>query len=102
MQVHATVVPRNRLYPECGNQNGAVENPFSTFDFQVTDMPGSVVQNETFQTAEFTVRASNRAGLANSDRGISGSSVLPQPKMAGMRRADDQTTASEPHGGIQG
>jgi hypothetical protein len=38
-----------------------------------------------------------RAGLANSDRVLSGGSVLPQPKMAEMRRADEQTSASEPH-----
>src|ERR1035437_3604329 len=43
-----------------------------------------------------------RAGSANSDRGLSGGSVRPQPKMAGMRRADEQTSASEPHSDIQG
>jgi hypothetical protein len=44
----------------------------------------------------------DRAGSANSDSGLSGGSVLPQPKMAGKRRADEQTTPSEPQGGIQG
>src|SRR5664279_5205291 len=43
-----------------------------------------------------------RAGSANSDKGLSGGSVRPQPKMAGMRRADEQTSASEPHSDIQG
>ena len=38
----------------------------------------------------------NRAGTANSDRGISGGSVHPQAKMAVMRRADDETTPQEP------
>src|ERR1035437_2032445 len=46
--------------------------------------------------------ASVRAGRANSDGGLSGGSVRPQPKMAGMRRADEQTSASEPHSGLQG
>jgi hypothetical protein len=36
-----------------------------------------------------------RAGRANSDRGLSGGSVRSQPKMAGMRRADEQTSASD-------
>ena len=44
----------------------------------------------------------NRAGSANSDRGLSGGSVRRQPKMAEMRRADEQTSASEPHSDLQG
>jgi hypothetical protein len=47
------------------------------------------------------VRA-DRAGTANSDGGISGSSVLRQPKMAEKRRADEQASAQEPHSGVQG
>src|SRR5258708_28791278 len=43
-----------------------------------------------------------RAGSGNSDRGISGGSFRRQPKMAGMRRADEQTSASEPHSDFQG
>jgi hypothetical protein len=43
-----------------------------------------------------------RASIANSDRGISGSSVLQRPKMAEKRRADEQTSAQEPHSGVQG
>jgi hypothetical protein len=43
-----------------------------------------------------------RAGSANSDRGLSGGSVLPQPKMAEKRRADEQTSTQEPHSGVQG
>jgi hypothetical protein len=43
-----------------------------------------------------------RAGSANSDRGISGGSVLWQPKMAEKRRTDEQTSAQEPHSGVQG
>ena len=45
---------------------------------------------------------SKRAGSANSGRGISGSSFLPQPKMAEKRRADEQASAQESHSGIQG
>src|ERR1035441_8902503 len=48
------------------------------------------------------LRWANRAGSANSDKGLSGGSVRPQPKMAGMRRADEQTSASEPHSDFQG
>ena len=47
-------------------------------------------------------RKAPRAGSANSDKGLSGGSVRPQPKMAGMRRADEQTSASEPHSDFQG
>src|ERR1017187_9892483 len=43
-----------------------------------------------------------RAGSANSDRGLSGGSVCRQPKMAETRRADEQTSASEPHSDLQG
>src|ERR1035437_6694721 len=39
----------------------------------------------------------DRTGSANSDRGISGGSFRRQPKMAEMRRAYEQTSASEPH-----
>jgi len=37
----------------------------------------------------------------NSDRGLSGGSVLPQPKMSGMRRTDEQTCTQEPYSGLQ-
>src|SRR5665213_1223585 len=47
-------------------------------------------------------KGGTRAGSANSDKGLSGGSVRPQPKMAGMRRADEQTSASEPHSDFQG
>jgi len=43
-----------------------------------------------------------RAGSANSDRGLSGGSVLWQPKMAETRRADEQASAQESFGGVQG
>lgn len=43
-----------------------------------------------------------RAGSANSDRGLSGGSVLWQPKMAEKRRTDEQTSTQEPFGGVQG
>src|ERR1017187_8367357 len=42
------------------------------------------------------------AGSANSDMGLSGGSVRRQPKMAEMRRSDEQTSASEPHSDLQG
>src|ERR1035438_7811432 len=45
---------------------------------------------------------SPRAGSANSDRGLSGGSVLWQPKMAEKRRTDEQTSTQEPFGGVQG
>jgi hypothetical protein len=44
----------------------------------------------------------DRGGLGNSDRGISGRAVLSQPKMAGVRRADEQTSTQEPHSSVQG
>ena len=59
MQIHATVVPGDRLYPSSGNQNRAVEKPSSSFDIQVANMPGSIVRDETFQTSNLTVRAAN-------------------------------------------
>jgi hypothetical protein len=43
-----------------------------------------------------------RAGSANSDRGLSGGSVLWQPKMAEKRRTDEQTSTQEPFSGVQG
>lgn len=43
----------------------------------------------------------DRAGSANLDRGLGGRSVLAQPKMAGKRRSDEQTTTQEPYGGVQ-
>jgi hypothetical protein len=43
-----------------------------------------------------------RAGSANSDRGLSGGSVLWQPKMAEKRRTDEQTSTQEPFGDVQG
>jgi hypothetical protein len=43
-----------------------------------------------------------RAGSANSDRVLSGDCVLPQPKMAEMRRADEKTSTQEPYSGLQG
>src|ERR1039458_4041050 len=43
-----------------------------------------------------------RAGSANSDKGLSGGSVLWQPKMAEKRRTDEQTSTQEPFGGVQG
>jgi hypothetical protein len=42
-----------------------------------------------------------RAGSANLDRGLGGGSVLLQPKMAGKRRFDEQTTTQEPYSGVQ-
>ena len=53
-------------------------------------------------TLNLGLRYDVRAGSANSDKGLSGGSVRPQPKMAGMRRADEQTSASEPHSDFQG
>src|ERR1035438_3578812 len=44
----------------------------------------------------------NRVGSGNSDRGLSGGSVCRQPKMAETRRADEQTSAAEPHSDLQG
>jgi len=38
-----------------------------------------------------------RAGSGNSDRELSGGSVFPQPRMSGLRRADDQTSTPEPY-----
>jgi rhamnosyltransferase len=46
-------------------------------------------------------RSKDRAGSANLDRGLSGGSVLPQPKMAETRRSDEQTSTQEPHGGVK-
>jgi hypothetical protein len=43
-----------------------------------------------------------RAGSANSDRGLSGGSVLWQSKMAEKRRTDEQTSTQEPFGDVQG
>jgi len=45
---------------------------------------------------------SDRAGSANSDRDLSGGSVLLQPKMAEKRGTDEQTSAQEPFSSIQG
>lgn len=42
-----------------------------------------------------------RAGSGISDRALSGGSVRPQPRMAGMRRAYDQTSTPKPHSGLQ-
>jgi hypothetical protein len=42
-----------------------------------------------------------RAGSANLDRGLGGGSVLLQPKMAGKRRIDEQTSTQEPYSGVQ-
>jgi hypothetical protein len=37
----------------------------------------------------------HRAGSAKSDRGLSGGSVLPQPKMAEKKRTIEQTSTQE-------
>jgi len=42
-----------------------------------------------------------RAGSAKLDRGLGGGSVLAQPKMAGKRGSDEQTTTQEPYSGVQ-
>jgi peptidoglycan/LPS O-acetylase OafA/YrhL len=43
-----------------------------------------------------------KASSGKSDRGLSGGSVLPQPKMAEKRGADEQTSTQEPFSGVQG
>ena len=49
--------------------------------------------------ANLLTRALRREG--HSDRGLSGGSVLLQPKMAEKRRTDEQTSTQEPFSGVQ-
>jgi tetratricopeptide (TPR) repeat protein len=46
--------------------------------------------------------SANRAGSANSVRGLSGGSVLWQPTIAEKRRTDEQTSTQKPFGGVLG
>jgi VWFA-related protein len=75
----------------------AVENGSSYYT--VGYVPAAKKLNTQFHKIQF--RLDERAGSGNSDRGLSGGSVRPQPRMAGMRRADDQTSTPEPYSGLQ-
>src|SRR5208282_4266877 len=48
------------------------------------------------------VARKDRAGWENLDSGVSGVTACRRPKWQPNRRADEQTTAPEPHPGIQG
>jgi hypothetical protein len=48
------------------------------------------------------IKGGVRAGSTNSDRGMSGGPVRHRPKMAEIRRSDEQTSASEPNSYFQG